>query len=420
MNLAEYEIGSLGFLQENCIKNLPIAWSHYQVLLDNLASLNCEDFRTIVNSLPPYSIQQYSTTFLTISQKKFFHSVLSMIIQKYMWGNETSQVLNIIPKEIGLPFYEVSTDLGLPPILVYAGYVLYNWSYKDPNQPFSLENIKPNYILCHTYSQEWFMKIHMATEAQGSKALSSMLKIKKYIVEGNNPKIKKSLKKVISAIKGCSDVIGRMPEHCIPKDLHKFTRYFGGTNYPDLFPNGLQIEGASHKPIILKKITGGQSTTIHSFDAFFSIKHEGHGKELLEEMVNYMPIAHQKFLRDLRGGISLTNYVEKCQDNELIDLFQKGINSLKHLRQTHFDFLHRYTAKPNQNKVSEKEGLFINDSFKIRLQAILNDTRIARDSFLQKKKNVCRSKSVLMPNIFLRGILVAVLLSYFIFVLYNT
>jgi hypothetical protein len=133
MSLAEYEISSLGFLEETCLKDLPTSWSHYQSLLDNLASLDCEDFRTIVNSLPPYSIQQYSTMSLAVPQKKFIHSVLSMTIQKYIWGTETSKVLDVIPKEIGLPFYEISNDLGLPPILCYADYVLYNWSYKDPN-----------------------------------------------------------------------------------------------------------------------------------------------------------------------------------------------------------------------------------------------------------------------------------------------
>lgn len=53
----------------------------------------------------------------------------------------------------------------------------------------------------------------------------------------------------------------------------------------------------------MNKITG-QSTTIHSFEALFSSKHESHGKEFLEDMVNYMPISCQKSLGDLFAEIS--------------------------------------------------------------------------------------------------------------------
>lgn len=42
-------------------------------------------------------------------------------------------VLQVLPRNLAVPFWEVSQALGLPPILSHADFVLANWRRKNPN-----------------------------------------------------------------------------------------------------------------------------------------------------------------------------------------------------------------------------------------------------------------------------------------------
>ena len=48
-----------------------------------------------------------------------------------------------IPESIAVPWYLVSQELGIPPVLTHAAVDLFNWKLKNPSLPFSLENIEP-------------------------------------------------------------------------------------------------------------------------------------------------------------------------------------------------------------------------------------------------------------------------------------
>ena len=57
-----------------------------------------------------------------------------------MWceGGPTPQAL---PAAIAVPWSQVAAALGMPPILTYATYNLYNWRRLDPAAPIQLGNI---------------------------------------------------------------------------------------------------------------------------------------------------------------------------------------------------------------------------------------------------------------------------------------
>jgi indoleamine 2,3-dioxygenase len=50
-----------------------------------------------------------------------------------------------------VPWYELSEQLGRPPVLSYASYALDNWRRLDPNAPIELGNI----VLLQTFWQGW-------------------------------------------------------------------------------------------------------------------------------------------------------------------------------------------------------------------------------------------------------------------------
>lgn len=53
----------------------------------------------------------------------------------FQWlKNDEPVCLNqVLPRNIAVPYCELSEKLGLPPILCYADCVLANWKKKDPN-----------------------------------------------------------------------------------------------------------------------------------------------------------------------------------------------------------------------------------------------------------------------------------------------
>ncbi|KAL7981355.1 hypothetical protein Chor_002251 [Crotalus horridus] len=61
------------------------------------------------------------------------HMVLSFITMAYVWQEGEKEVPKILPRNLAIPFGEVSEMLGLPPILVHTDFVLVNWKKKNPH-----------------------------------------------------------------------------------------------------------------------------------------------------------------------------------------------------------------------------------------------------------------------------------------------
>jgi len=341
----EYGITSLGFLPEKCLNELPPGWHHFQPLLDKLSSDDDDDFRALVHTMPPYSPSLYSLTGLSQGQKRFLYSILTMCMQKYIWGTGTSAPVDIIPQELGAPLFEISNEFGLLPALTYAGVILYNWSTKDESQPVTLDNLQVCQRLTKVYSFEWFCLVHVAIEAEGGKVLIPILNIKKNMQDNDLKIIKQTLRDVISVMKSTKDVLNRMYEKCTPEDFWTFRFYFEGTNDEKFFPNGLRIKGFEDKPIVVRGASGGQSPLMQIFDALFSIEHVGHGKEFLIEMRDYMLSSHRKFLEDFSMGQTLKDFVENSGDEELQEIFIEGVDTFTAYRQYHYTIAHDYIFK---------------------------------------------------------------------------
>jgi len=340
--MQQYQISSLGFLPESCVKELPSGFQHFSSLLDHLSSPDTLKFRQCVHSLPPYDPNLYSINGLSRGQKQYLYSIITMIIQKYLWGEGTSTPIDLVPTELGAPLLELAQELGLQPALTYAGVIMYNWSLRDNTKPISLDNLKVNHKLREGAPYEWFCMIHAAIEAAGGKTIIPIFNIQRNIEENNIEAIKGTLKLVNEAIKACNVILFRMYENCSPDEFWNFRYYFEGTNDTNFFPKGLRIKGFEDRPIVVRGASGGQSTLMQIFDALFAVEHIGHGKGFLEEMRSYMPKDHQKFLQDFIKGTNLRKYVERINNEELTKVFLEGVDNFTIYRQGHYKIAHDY------------------------------------------------------------------------------
>lgn len=355
MSLPQYEVSPYGFLPEDTLEGLPTPWHHLQPLVDNLSSLDMENFRNLVESLPEYSSEKYPITTLSMPEKRQLYTILTMIMQKYVWGCNSSNIRCIVPKKLGQPVLEVSKVLGLPPILTYAAVTLFNWSLRDQTKPMSVENLKVNLKLLDGLAFEWFCIIHTAIEARGGHAVKMMMDSKKYMKNHDHKALKAILKEIGDSIVDSNEILDRMYEHCSPEDFWRFRFYFEGTTDKTFFPNGLIIEGFENHPLVYRGSSGGQSPLIKAFDVFFSVKHEGHGKSFIEEMTSYIAPPHKKYLEDLGKGESLRDYVIKSKDEDLQMAYKEAVSRFVVYRQSHFRLVHDYVFKiVAKNKVMQK------------------------------------------------------------------
>jgi len=194
-------------------------------------------------------------------------------------------------------------------------------------------------------------------EARGGSVIRQIVDTKKYIQERDHDSIRKAIHDITQSLQDIEKIIMRMYEHCTPDDFWNFRFYFEGTNDVNRFPKGLRVKGVDHDPIVFSGISAAQSTMIQAFDSFFSVEHEGHGKEFLDRMKLYMPPKHKKFLEDYSGDkLGLRKYLEEAGDQELMNLFNEGIAQFAVYRQGHLKLVHDYVVRIVQARKEASEA----------------------------------------------------------------
>uniref|UniRef100_A0A803WA14 Uncharacterized protein n=1 Tax=Ficedula albicollis TaxID=59894 RepID=A0A803WA14_FICAL len=82
----------------------------------------------------PWQMPQLGTQHLQGHEELHLaHLVLSFITMGYVWQEGEEGTVQVLPRNLAVPYWEVSQALGLPPVLSHADFVLANWRRKDPN-----------------------------------------------------------------------------------------------------------------------------------------------------------------------------------------------------------------------------------------------------------------------------------------------
>lgn len=373
---SDYDISELGFLPTKCHSTLHENFKCFAVILNKLPETKStsEQFRQLITELPPYNPLIHNINDLTTPELKFMYSIFTMIMNRYIWcsGVKDAKLYAKLPAILAVPFYQIAEKLQLPMAITHASVDLWNWHLVDEKKGFCLDNIDVNHTMTGVSDEAWFYKIMIAIEGKGGQVLAIISKIINSVQ--NRPyilyNIDEELNELNDVIVDMNKIISRIDEGC--DDSFFFNRlriYLSGSDNDNL-PDGVTLDlepiRLGHKTI---KYLGGsatQSTLIQAIDSFLDIEHEGHGKEFLTKMRNYMPVKHVEYLNSLNKTFSLTSYIEEqnhiltpiasyaCKDyyyNALKENYNNCVMSLAEFRKSHLRIVHKYVHR-HVNKLS--------------------------------------------------------------------
>jgi len=98
--------------------------------------------------------------------------LLSFLGHGYVWGE--NPVANRIPRQIALPWFNVSKSLRRPPVLSYASYALNNWYRLDKSKGIELDNLALLQTFLGGKDEAWFILVHIEIEAKAIAAIQAL------------------------------------------------------------------------------------------------------------------------------------------------------------------------------------------------------------------------------------------------------
>src|SRR5262249_60311055 len=117
-------------------------------------------------------------------------------------NNQVSQTnVDMLPRNIAVPFFKACSLLHRPPILSYDGYALYNWKRFDPRRSIALGNIDTLQNFVHLYDEHWFILVHVEIEAIAARILAAIDRAAPALRECNSAVVSGALREIASAVR---------------------------------------------------------------------------------------------------------------------------------------------------------------------------------------------------------------------------
>lgn len=289
--------------------------------------------------------------------------ILSYLGHAWVWGEP--HISDSIPDNIAVPWYEVATTLGRPPVLSYASHALNNWRRLDPEQGIELSNISRLANFLGGLDEEWFVLIHIAIEAQAAPGIQACVALQGALGTGDIPTVVDSLSTIANVMAKLVSILDRMVEKCDPYIYYLRVRsfIFGWESNPAL-PDGVHYGGVVDWKGVGRKFrgeTGAQSSIIPSLDAVLSLRFETNdpfSRHLLE-LRNYMPPLHRKFVELLEANDSklrCRDFVLHSNDALMIETYNAAVQQVYRFRILHLKLAGMYIAKQQSGLPSNPTG----------------------------------------------------------------
>ncbi len=272
----------------------------------------------------------------------------SFIMQAYVWGE--AEAAKVLPRNLAVPYCKLADRIGQFPLLPYSSYTLDNWGKLDPKGPVTLENI---YVIQNFYGgadENWFIMVHVEIEAKAGKALAAIPDVIAAVDAKDTAKVIAHLQTIRAAWEQINPVFDRMPEKCDPYIYyHRVRPYIHGWKGNPALPEGLIYEGVDRyagKPQSFRGQTGSQSSIVPTMDALMQINHENDPlKEFLDELHQYRPPRHRKFIEDVGARSTLRDFVLAQNNAELTNLYDDIIDHVQKFRTRHLEYAANYINK---------------------------------------------------------------------------
>lgn len=339
-----------GFCLPNPQELLPPYFEEWNELASKMTELvKVNEFRKRVDKMSHLDHQKLNG----YREKRLAHLQLSIIGAGYVWQDGDKGVPRKIPKCLAVPWYRLSEELGMKPVLSHADLILANWKKKDENGPLELDNLKCIYNVADGEGPEWFVTVTVQIEIEFYQALINIIHGIEAVIDNDVIRLCNCLKKVEEAGNKMFEVLKRMNEKLTPDCFYYAMRPFlaGWGTEGSAIPDGLIYEGISEEPQKMIGGSAGQSSTIQTLDVGLGVEHNDDKQNFLETMRNYMPKAHKEFIETLQKSPSIRKFVTEKNNPELTEVYNKCLKNLEQFRSCHIQIVCRYIV----NKAKEKQ-----------------------------------------------------------------
>ncbi len=373
LELEKYDVSpERGFLpSSDPVLELPLKFSSWEKLSGEMPGLLvASQFRSRAEALPTLEIDELADA----AQQTRAMRILTFFASAYVWGDPSPATK--LPATIAVPLWQLSEQLGRPPIISHASLVLNNWRRLDSNSPIVPENLVTLNQFLGGQDEAWFYLLTAAIEAAGGPVLSALLELQDAVDHGDKDACCQCLQVIKQGMESLQTLLNRMPEKCAP-----FVFYHRVRPFLDSWPApGVVYEGVSDEP---KKYFGGsaaQSSLIQALDAGLGVTHPSeHTHGFLLEMRKYMPPPHRKFIEVLESSARVKSFVaaQKTESPQLAELYNGALGALEAFRIKHLEIAARYISQ--QAKIEGEKGTGGTDFMKF-LGTARRETRASRIS----------------------------------------
>jgi indoleamine 2,3-dioxygenase len=272
----------------------------------------------------------------------------SFLVQAYVWGEPEPPAF--LPANLARPIVALADRLGQAPLLPYSGYVLDNWARIDKAGPIALENILMHQNFLGGSDENWFVMVHVAIEAEAGVLLDNAVALIAAARAEDAARCEALLIEMDLAWERIYAAFKRMPERCDPYVyFHRVRPYIHGWANNPALGDGLIYEGVERfagKPQAYRGQTGSQSSIVPAMDALFGVQHSADPlKTFLDELHQYRPVAHRRFIEDLARGSTLRAFVSKAGSPALRDAFNACVEQVARFRTRHLEYAASYINK---------------------------------------------------------------------------
>ncbi|KAM7391846.1 hypothetical protein PAMP_022502 [Pampus punctatissimus] len=356
-SLDSYHVSEeLGFILPEPLEELPPYYQPWMdIALQVPEAVHSHKLRSLINEMPLLSSQ-----FLQRHRElRLAHLALSVMTMGYVWQEGENDTVEMLPRTLAVPYWEVSQRLGLPPVLTHADAVLANWRKKDPEGNLELLVSLPG-----GDSVRGFFMVTLLVELAAVPALRSIPIVINGVRCGDTDAVTKALEEISQSIQEMTETLKMMQEYVEPSVFYGIMRiYLSGWKDNPSMPKGLVYEGVQTEPIECSGGSAAQSSLLHCFDELLGVKHETKSGAFLTRMRDYMPPAHKQLIRDISLQPSLRNFVQQQANEQLSQAFQQCVTRLLALRSYHISVVCRFITVPaararqlrNQSRDSEGE-----------------------------------------------------------------
>jgi indoleamine 2,3-dioxygenase len=270
------------------------------------------------------------------------------LIQAYVWGEAEAPAM--LPANLAVPVVAIADALGQAPLLPYSSYVLDNWARLDEAGDIALDNIAMVQNFLGGEDENWFVLVHVAIEAAAGRALELACELVDCAAANDVAGATVRLEEMAGVWGRINAIFDRMPERCDPYIYFQRVRPYihGWANNPAL-PGGLVYQGVAKfggQGQAYRGQTGSQSSIVPSMDALFGVVHSNDPlRAYLDELHQYRPLPHRRFIDDLRASSTLRALVVASGDAALRDAFNANLTHVADFRTRHLEYAASYINK---------------------------------------------------------------------------